>query len=198
MRIQIVQIPPQASKSVLPGLEQDVEFSRALFLDPVQIPFHIPLRISCAQDRHLRLQELRKGLFPFMRASRVSETRVEEHEAVKVWIIWVEVLSIVHIVEVINVSGDLHLWAETVLNNGAKWILRRAFRKRKFVVPVGHTFRSDEDEVEKGSGEHMGELKPDLTGKGRLSTSSKNKDSDWRSLEAQPMDVRSFSHLGRM
>lgn len=198
MRIQIVQIPSQASESVLPGLEQDVEFSRALFLDPVHIPLHIPLRVSRAQDGHLRLQELRKSLFPFMSTSRVPETRVEEHKAVKVWVIWIEILSFMHIVEVINVGSDLHLWAETVLNNGAKWIFRCAFRKRKFVVSVGHTFRSDEDEVDKGSGEHMGELKPDLTGQGRLGTSSKNKYADWRSLETQPVYVRSFSHLGRM
>lgn len=126
MGIQIVEIPAQTAENVLTGFEQNVEFTGTLLVDPVDVTFHIPLRVACADDGDLGLEELRERFLPFVGAGRVSQTRVEEHEAVQIRIEGLEVLRFVHCVEVINVRGNLELSSKSVLHNTTEGILRGA------------------------------------------------------------------------
>ena len=81
---------------------------------------------------------------------------MEENKGVKVRIIWIKGLGVVQGVEVLDVGRDLELGANAILDNSAKGILRRAGRKRIFVVSISHTFRTDEDQMEGRAGEEPG------------------------------------------
>lgn len=164
MRVEIVQVPTETAEDILARLEQNIKFPRALLPHPVDVPFHVPLSVASRDDRHLGLQKLRKGLLPLVGTGRMSETRVEEHEAVQVRIERLEVLRLVHGVEVINVGRDLHLSAQAILDDPPEGILRGALREREFRIPVGHTLGPDEDQMYEGSREDVAELEPDVTG----------------------------------
>lgn len=76
---------------------------------------------------------------PFVRAGRVAQARMEQHKGVKVGVIWIKGLSVVQVVEVLDVCGDLQLVADTIFDNGAKGILRSAGRKRVLVkIPLAY------------------------------------------------------------
>ena len=81
---------------------------------------------------------------------------MEENKGVEVGIIWIKGLGVVQGVEVLDVAPDLESGANAILDNSAKGILRRAGRKRIFVVSISHTFGTDKDQVEGGAGEEPG------------------------------------------
>lgn len=56
MRIQIVEIPSQTAEDVLARFEQHIELPSTFLVDPVDVPLHVPLRVSSADDRDLGLQ----------------------------------------------------------------------------------------------------------------------------------------------
>ena len=93
----------------------------------------------------------------------MSETWVEEHKTVKVGVKRLKVLRLIHAMEVVNVSCDLQLPAESVLHDPSERISGCSLGKWELGVPVSHTLRPDENEVNKRAGEHVTELKPDLT-----------------------------------
>lgn len=158
MRVQIVQIPPQAAEQVLPRLKHEIDLSAAPIHNPPHIPLHIPVRVPRAQDRDLRLQQVRERLCPLVRTRWMAKTRVEEHEAVKVRVVRLEHLRLVHRVEVVHERCNLHLRAQTVLDDPAKGIARCAFGEREFGVPVRHAFWPDENEVNSSAWEDVREL----------------------------------------
>lgn len=128
----------------------------------------------------------------------MAQTRVEEHHTVQVGVEWLEVVGLVHRVEVVHVSCDLHLSAQSVFHDSSKGIFGSPLREREFFIPVGHAFRSDEYQMEHGTGEHVTELEPDITGQGGLSTRSKDEESDRRRFETQSLEVGSFTGLRRV
>lgn len=196
MRVQVIQVPAQTAEDVLSRLEKNIELSCALVMNPVDIALHIPLSVPRAQNGDLGLQELGKSLSPLIRAGRMAQTRVEEHDAVQVRVKGLEVLGLVHGVEVVDVGGNLHLATQAVLDDPAEWVLGGALGQGELGIPVGHAFRADEDDVNKRLGEHVGELHPDLTGQGGLGPRAQNEDPDWRSLQTQAFDVDIFTGLG--
>ena len=198
MRIQIVEIPSQTSEDILTRFEQHIKLPSAFLVDPVNVPLHVPLRVARADNRDLGLQQLWERFLPFVRASGVAQTRVEENHTVQVRIEWLEVVGLVHRVEIVHVGCDLHLSAQSVFHDSSKGVLGRSLWEREFFVPVGHAFRPDEYQMEHGSGEHVTELKPDITGQGGLSTRSKDEKSDRRRFETQSLEVGSFTRLGRV
>lgn len=195
MRVQIIQIPPQTTEDVLPRFQQDISFTPALFANPVNVSLHVPLRVSRADDWDLCLQQLRESLLPFERAGRVAQTGVEEDHKVQVRVERLEVVGFVHCMEVVNVGGDLHLSTQSVFHDASEGVLRCPLREREFFVTVGHAFRSNEDQVEQGTGEDVTELKPDIAGQGRFGTSSEDEDSDWGRFKTQSLNIGSLSGL---
>ena len=183
MRIHIIQIPPQTAEDILTRFQQHVEFTGTLLMDPVDISLHVPLGITRAQNRHLGFQQLGQSARPLVGRSRVAESRVEQHEAVQVRVKRLEVLRLVHGVEVIHVGGDLHLTTETVLNDPAEGVGRGPLGKRELGIAVGHCFRSDEDKVQQGTREDVRELQPDIARKRGLGARSQDKDSYRRRLQ---------------
>ena len=198
MRIQIVEIPSQTSEDILTRFEQHIKLPSAFLVDPVNVPLHVPLRVSSADDRDLGLQQLWERFLPFVRASWVAQTRVEEHHTVQVGVEWLEVVGLVHRVEIVHVGCDLRLSAKSVFYDSSKGILGRSLWKWEFFVPVGHAFRSNEDQMEHGPRKHVAELEPDITGQGRLRTRSKDEKSDRRRFETQSLEIGSFTGLRRV
>lgn len=198
MRILVVQIPAQTAEDVLTRFEDHIELAAALLAHPVDIALHIPLRVASADDRNLSLEQLRKRFLPLMRAGRMAQTRVEEHEAIQVGIEGAEVLGLVHGVEVVNVGSDLHLAAESVLHDSAEGILGCALGQREFSVPVCHTLRSNEDEVQHCARVHVLQLQPDGPWEGGLSAGAENEDSHGGSLQAETFHVDAFTGLWRV
>lgn len=88
---------------------------------------------------------------------------MEQHKAVKVRIVRVELSGLVQGVVVLYEGGDLEGVGEAVLNNGTEWIRWGAFRERELVFTVCHGFGTDEDEVEGDAREEVGELDPDFS-----------------------------------
>lgn len=198
MWILIVQVPAQTAEDVLARFEYHIELTATLFTDPVDITLHIPLGVSSADDRHLGLKQLRQGLLPLMRASRVAQTGVEEHEAIQIGIEGSEVLGLVHRVEVIDVGGDLHLTAESVLDNSTEGILGGALGERELAVPVRHALGADEDEVQHGARVHVLQLQPDGPWKGGLSACAEDENPHWGSFQPKSFHVNAFTGLWRM
>jgi hypothetical protein len=193
VRILIVQIPPQTAEDILTGLKKHIKLTPTLLMNPVDIPLKIPLRISCTQNRHLSLQQLRQRLLPLMRASWVSQSGMEQHKAIQVRIKRPKVLRLVHSMEVIHISSDLHLSTETVLDNSAERILGCALWKRVLAVPIRHTLRPDEDQVQESARVHVLELEPDVAGKRGLSAGAEDEDSHWGRFQAETFDVCAFT-----
>lgn len=88
---------------------------------------------------------------------------MEQHKAVKVWIVWVKLSGLVQGMVVLNERGDLEGVGEAVFNNGTEWVGWGAFGEGELVFTVGHGFRTDEDEVEGNAGEEVSELDPDFS-----------------------------------
>lgn len=193
MRILIIQIPAQTAEDILPGLKEHIKFSTTLLTHPVNITLQIPLGIPSTDDRNLGLKQLRQRLLPLMRASRVTQTRVEEHKAIQVRIEGTEILRLFHSVEVVHVGSDLHLATESVLDDAAEGVLRCALGKRILSVSIRHALRSDEDEVQQSAGVHVLQLQPDVAGEGRLCAGAENEDSYWGRLQAETFDVDAFT-----
>lgn len=87
---------------------------------------------------------------------------------------------------ILHVGTYLHLVTYPAFHDGAKGVARRALWKGEFGVAVGHAFGADEDKVEGGAGEHVGELDPDFAREGRFGTCSEDEDTDrgWGGAEA--------------
>lgn len=198
MRVQVVQIPPQTTENILAWLKKYVEFTSAFLANPVDIPLHVPLCVPSGNDRDLGLQKLWQSFFPLMRARRVPEARMEKHKAVQIGIKRLEILRFVHGVEVVNVRCDLQLTTESILHNASKRILRGPLGKWELVVTVGHTLRSNENQVYQGPRENVAQLQPDVTGKGRFRTRTEDEYSNWGCFQAQTLDIDTLSSLWRV
>jgi hypothetical protein len=154
-RIQVVQVPPQTPKPVLARLDQQVHLASCFLLHPFDIPLHVEVGVAGANDGHLHVEELGKGLLPLVGACWVTETGVEAHDCVEVGVERSEVLSIVQCVEVFDVGADLHLTSEAVLDNGAEGVGWCARRERELCVTASHALRTNEDQVERNTREQV-------------------------------------------
>lgn len=123
---------------------------------------------------------------------------MEEHEAVKVRVVRVERVCIMHRVEVLDVSGDFELRAQSVLRDATKRVGRRARRQGKFVVAVGHALRADEDEVDGCAREDVRELQPDVPWQRGLCARAEDEDADRRRFQPQAVNVFTFTLFGRV
>jgi hypothetical protein len=182
MRILVIQIPAQTAEDVLTRLKQHIKLTPTLLTNPIDIAFHIPLRVPSAENRDLGLKKLRQSLLPLMRASRVTQTRMEEHKAIKVRIEGTKVLCLVHGMEVVDVSGDLHLATESVLDDSAEGVLGSALGQRELAVPVCHALGSNEDEMQESTRVHVLQLQPHVTGQGGFGAGTQDEDSYWGCL----------------
>jgi hypothetical protein len=145
--IQVVQIPPQTPEPVLTRLDQQVHLASRFLLHPFDIPLHVEVSVTSADDGHLHVQQLRKSFLPLVGAGWVAKTGVEAHDCVKVRVERSKVLSIVQCVEVFDVGADLHLTSETIFNDGAEGVGGCARWERELCVTASHTFRTDEDQM---------------------------------------------------
>lgn len=195
--VHVVEIPPQTPKGVLPRLQQQVELASGGLVDPFDVPLHVVLRVARHDNRRLGLQQHGDGLDPLVRAGGVAQARVEEHEAVEVRVVRVEVAGLVDGVVVINDSADLHVLPRP-LNDGSEGVARRPLRERELIVAVCHGLRADEDEVEAGAREQVGELDPGVAREGRLCTRAEDKEADWGRLKTQVLDLGTTSRPGRV
>lgn len=198
MRVEVVQIPAQTAEDVLARLKEHVELAGAFLVHPVDVALHVPLSVTGAEYGDLRLEQLRERLGPLVRTGGVTQARVEEHEAVQVRIEGLEVLGVVHGVEVVDIGGDLHLAAEAVLGDTAERVGRGALWERELGISVRHALRSDEDEMDQGAREHVRELEPDCTGQGGLGTGAEHENADWWCLQAQALHINVLAGLGRV
>lgn len=93
----------------------------------------------------------------------MPQSRMEEHKSVKVRVVRGEVLRGVQGVEVLYIRADLHRPAESVFDDCAKGVGGRAGGEGELGVAIRHCFGADEDHVEGGAGEEVGELEPDFS-----------------------------------
>lgn len=157
-RIQIVQVPPQTSEPVLARLDQQVHLTPRFLFHPFDIPLHVEVGVAGANDGHLHIQKFGKSLLPLVRACWVTEARVEAHDCVEVGVERSKVLGIIQRVEVFDVCADLHLTSQAILDNSAERVGGCARRERELCVAASHTFRTDEDEVERNAREQVRQL----------------------------------------
>jgi hypothetical protein len=54
--VQIVQVPPQTPESVLARLDQQVHLASRFLLHPFDIPLHVEVGVSGADDGHLHVE----------------------------------------------------------------------------------------------------------------------------------------------
>lgn len=69
---------------------------------------------------------------------------MEDHEAVKIGVVWVEVARLVDVVVMFDKSADLHSVRDAVLDDGTEWIERRSLRERQLLLTVGHGLGTNE------------------------------------------------------
>src|SRR5436309_1887052 len=50
LRIQVIQIPPQASEPILSWLHEEINFTSALIHHPLPVTLHVPFGVSGADD----------------------------------------------------------------------------------------------------------------------------------------------------
>lgn len=174
MRVQVVQIPSQTPKQILAWLEQHIHLVSEALVQEIHILLHIPWAVSSGDDGALSLQQERKCLFPLVHRPRVSETWMEYDEAVKVWIVRLEMSSLMEIVVVFDISADLHGVGYTIFDDGAEGVQRCLFRQRQLLLAVCHAFGTDEVEGELHSVEEIGELHPCFAGQGGLGAGSED------------------------
>lgn len=106
-----------------------------------------------------------------------------EHEAIEIRVKRLEVLRVVHRMEVVDVRCNLHLATQSVLDNAAEWVAGCPLGKRELIVTVGHALRADEDEIDESAREEMRQLKPYFPRKRRLRPSSKDEYTDGGRLQ---------------
>lgn len=184
MRVEIVQVPSQTSEQVLTRLKQDVHLVAVTLRQVIYILLYIPRRVTSSDDGYLGLEKQRQSLFPLVHRGCVTETGVEDDEAIKVRIVWVEVAGLVDVVVVFNESADLHGIGNAVFDYGAEGIERCAFGQRKFVLTVCHSFGANEVKGELDTVEEVSQLHPGLPGKRRLSTCAEDEEADRRGSNA--------------
>jgi hypothetical protein len=184
MRVEIVQVPSQTSEQVLARLKQYVHLVAVTLRQVIYILLYIPRRVTSSDDGHLSLEKQRQSLFPLVHRGCVAKTGVEDDEAIEIRIVWVEVAGLVDVVVMFNESADLHGIGNAIFDDGAEGIERCAFRQRKFVLAVCHSFGANEVEGELDTVEEVSQLHPGLTRKRRLSTCTENEEADRRGSNA--------------
>jgi hypothetical protein len=90
---------------------------------------------------------------------------MKEHEAVKIWVVWVEMTCLVQRMVIFYIGADFQGISKAILNYGAKGVARSALREGEFGISVCHTLRTNEDQVERYSREKIGQLNPDFSWK---------------------------------
>lgn len=114
---------------------------------------------------------------------------MKQHETVKVGVKGLEVIRFVHRVVILDERRDLHVVADAVLNNAAKWIRGCALGQRKLVVSVRHAFWPNEDQVKGATVEEVLQLDPHRAGKGRLRPGTEDEYSDCRRSRSEALDA---------
>ena len=102
----------------------------------------------------------------------MTETWMKEDEAIKVRIIRVEMPGLVEGVVVLDKGADLHLVADSVLDDSAEGIARGAVWQGILRISICHTLRANEDEVEGDAREEETQLLPHFSWKRRLCPST--------------------------
>lgn len=116
---------------------------------------------------------------------------MEEHKAVEVRVVRLEVIRFVHCVVVFDERGDLCVVAEAVLHDAPERVSCCPLRQRELGVPIGHAFRTDEDQMYMGAVEEVLELNPDVARQGRFSAGAEDENSNGRRTEFESFDIRS-------
>ena len=161
IRLEIVEIPPQAPEAVLARLQQQIILALGLLINPLPVAFHVPLGVTSANDGDFRLEQLGKCLLPVVRARRMAEPWMEKHEAIEVRIKGREVSRLVDRVIMPDEGTYLHSTTKAVLNFGTKGVDGCLIGHWEFPLSAHHAFRPYEDEVEIGADEHVAKLQPD-------------------------------------
>ena len=98
----------------------------------------------------------------------MTQAGMKQHESIKVGIERLEHARFMERMIVLDKRGDLHVVRYPILDDRSKGVGRGPLGQRKFVVPAGHGLGTDEDDVERGAGEHVCELDPHRAGKRRV------------------------------
>jgi hypothetical protein len=72
---------------------------------------------------------------------------VEENKAVEIRVVRLKNVCPMHSVEIVNVGGNLHLWAQAVFHDPAKRVVGGTFWERELAVTVGHALGSNKNKV---------------------------------------------------
>jgi len=166
-------------------------------MDPFDVAHHIGLGVSSAHNWQFSLQKFRQGGLPLSRTPGVSESGMEQDETVKVRIVGSECASFVKRVEVLHECRDLHV-VGYALNYPTEGIGESAVREGVLEFPTFHGFRADEEQVERGTREHVGQLVPDIAGEGGFGTRSKDEEADGWWGGADILDVPASTGRGRV
>lgn len=123
---------------------------------------------------------------------------MEQHEGVEVGVVRCKVAGLVYGVVVVDDRRDLHSRPDAVLDHGAEGVGWRARREGELVVPVGHGLRADEDEVDAGVREEVGQLEPGRARERGLGAGAEDEESDRGRLEPEALDVHAAAGPGRV
>ena len=85
----------------------------------------------------------------------MAQTWMEEHEAIKIRVVGIELSSLVQSMVILNKGADLYRISYPIFHNCPKGVSWRSLWKWKFSIPARHAFRSDEDQMESNTREQM-------------------------------------------
>lgn len=109
----------------------------------------------------------------------MTQTWMKKDEAIKIWIIRVEVPSLVEGVVILDKGTDLHFVADSVLDDSAERITWGAVWQGILRISICHTLRANKDEVEGDAREEETQLLPHFSWERRLCPGTQYEESDW-------------------
>lgn len=122
---------------------------------------------------------------------------MEHDETVKVRVVRSEMTCSVDIVVIVHNGANFHVM-KGALDDSAVGVAGYPLWKREFIVPIGHGFRTYEDEMQAGAGEKMCDLSPSIARKRRLCARAENEETHGRRLHTKILDFSTATSLGRV
>lgn len=90
MRIKVVQIPPQTPEDILTWLEKHVHLISEALVQVVDVLLHIPRAVASRNDGAFGFEKEGERFLPFVHGRGITESGMEDDEAVEVRIVGVE------------------------------------------------------------------------------------------------------------